>query len=815
MSIEKLLEQLNNRKLVIYGTGFVAGMLVEALRGRGLDGNIAAFAVSDDGDSEKVFRDLPVMSFDDVTLDTGLSDAIILIAVHTAVAGEIVPVVEGSGMDHILIYPYLTDLLYGSPVDSDAVIDTADIILRQDPSYLWLAVRHLVIEKGSAADTIYTKAISMHASEETAAKRLHSFKDLCESVERDGYRQDSKIMIDEDGRIIDGLHRITLAAYLGIKKLPAIIYPASEMFDRVIGKANRMDEDQLREGGMTEEEILQIKESQEKLLSKAEKMIVPAVSVIIPAYNVEGYIDECMRSVTEQTFEDMEILLINDGSSDGTPVKCEEWASRDERIIYISTENLGVAQARNIGIQTARGKYLAFVDPDDKLDLTYLEKLFEAAEREEADFSECDIMRWDGRTGKMIHRSSGQAFGVPYTKEEHMIYGPTASYKSISKRSIWIDNDILFPPCSFESPAVYALIVALSEKIVNVPEALYYYRRFREGSLIETAYAGKDGKPDPELGMEAMRSLIGEAKRLGLYDGNEELFERVVKYRLNDILAMQYHRRSEEEFRIMTDGFRSLAEELFPGGTGGSYAVWGGYNLNRILLHLPMLQDPDLRMNFSSVASVMLGPKNGKAPVHRNKYRQMMLEREWDVSFFSKLKEKRPEWLFMDMTEERSALIVDDSGSGTFVTMSDAFAGSDIGREMSAAGALDGAIIPGEDRLHIMQEAIPCFIKKVKDAAPGIKICVIENLLAEKKGSIDHSTLHDDIETIRKVNSELEKYYGILKECCPDAEFVEAYSCSPYITDEKYEYGALPSHLNAVVNRRIAEKAWKAIRDDG
>lgn len=811
MSLDELLGKLNERKLVIYGTGFASGMLCEALSVRGLEENIAAFTVTFAGGEEE-FRDRPVISFSDLVDGGGLSDALILIAVHGSVSCEIEKAVQGSGMEYISVYPYIPDLLYGEPDERDAMVDTYDIISKQDPAYLWLAVRYALLlecgegsgsEDGRAAG-IYTKAIAMHTSQKTAEARRRAFIDLFRSIREDGYRSDSKILIDTDGRIIDGLHRVAAAAYCGIKRLPAKVYASSEVYDRVIKKENRMDESTLREGGLTDDDI--------RLIKEAGRLMQPEISVIIPAFNVGGYIDECMKGVTNQTFTDFEVILINDGSADDTPMKCRGWAAADGRIRYFSIPNGGVAHARNMGIEEARGKYLAFVDPDDRLDLRYLEKLHDAAIAEGADFSECDIMRCDSRTGKMIHRSCGGAFGVPFTKEEHMIYGPTASYKAISKRSLWTENGIRFPSCSFESPAVYSLIVALSEKTVNVPEALYYYTRYRDGSLIETGYAGKDGKADPELGEEAMRSLIREAGRLGLLEEYADTFERVVKYRLNDILAMQYHRRTKEEAGRMAERFRDLSGELFPGGSSAVYAVWGGYNLNRILLHLPMIQDPDMRMNFSAVASQAYGAKDGAPPEHGNRYRQMMLQREWRAGFFGMLREKRPDIFFMDLTEERNPLIPYGDG---YITMSDAFCGSSMSGLADAAKSSGSVIEAGSaERLSVMEKAIPAFIDRVREAAPGIRICIVENYLAEKKGDIAHEEYHDGHETIRKVNSELEKYYGILKRYCKDAFVVEASKKEPYITDVKYEYGALPSHLNALVNRRIAKEAEKVIRDD-
>ena len=91
----------------------------------------------------------------------------------------------------------------------------------------------------------------------------------------------------------------------------------------------------------------------------------PEISVILPVYNVEKYLDICMDSLVNQTFEDMEIIIINDGSTDGSSRCCRAWSMRDDRIRLIEKANEGVAVARNLGIRESRGKYLAFVDSDD------------------------------------------------------------------------------------------------------------------------------------------------------------------------------------------------------------------------------------------------------------------------------------------------------------------------------------------------------------------------------------------------------------------------------------------------------------------
>lgn len=112
---------------------------------------------------------------------------------------------------------------------------------------------------------------------------------------------------------------------------------------------------------------------------------MPAISVIIPVYKVEPYLDACVASVTAQTFTDLEILLVDDGSPDRCPELCEAWAKKDPRVRVLHRENGGLSAARNTGIEAATGRFLAFVDADDLLEPEALGRAWEAQRQYDAD----------------------------------------------------------------------------------------------------------------------------------------------------------------------------------------------------------------------------------------------------------------------------------------------------------------------------------------------------------------------------------------------------------------------------------------------
>lgn len=113
------------------------------------------------------------------------------------------------------------------------------------------------------------------------------------------------------------------------------------------------------------------------------------VSIIIPIYNVEEYLDKCIISVLSQSYRNIEILLINDGSTDNSKLICEKYKKKDRRISIINTVNRGVSHARNIGIKCSKGKYLLFIDSDDDIEITYVEKLLISILESNSDLSFC------------------------------------------------------------------------------------------------------------------------------------------------------------------------------------------------------------------------------------------------------------------------------------------------------------------------------------------------------------------------------------------------------------------------------------------
>ena len=139
---------------------------------------------------------------------------------------------------------------------------------------------------------------------------------------------------------------------------------------------------------------------------------LPLISVIVPVYKVEAYLDQCVRSITGQTYRNLEILLIDDGSPDGSGSICDAWAAKDSRIRVIHKENAGAGAARNTGLDAARGELIAFVDSDDYIAAGMYRHLFQLLETG-ADIAECGYVETTDDHAEFANQDSRTALYAP------------------------------------------------------------------------------------------------------------------------------------------------------------------------------------------------------------------------------------------------------------------------------------------------------------------------------------------------------------------------------------------------------------------
>lgn len=206
---------------------------------------------------------------------------------------------------------------------------------------------------------------------------------------------------------------------------------------------------------------------------------MPKVSVIVPCYNVAPYLPRCLDSLIHQTLHDIEIICIDDKSTDDTLKILQRYAKQDKRITLIKhKKNTGVAIARNDGMEQATGKYIGFVDPDDYVDLDWYEKLYNAAKSGNKDIARGGVVQKDLTTGAIWNHN------VHNVLEDIATFANTF-WSAIYRSDFLRKNNITFPDNIITAQdCVFLTQVTLKNpSIIVIPETQYHYFSFRPDSL--------------------------------------------------------------------------------------------------------------------------------------------------------------------------------------------------------------------------------------------------------------------------------------------------------------------------------------------
>ena len=201
------------------------------------------------------------------------------------------------------------------------------------------------------------------------------------------------------------------------------------------------------------------------------------VSVVVPVYKVEEYLDKCIRSIRRQTYSNLEIILVDDGSPDRCKEMCDRYAAEDERIHVIHKENGGLGDARNAGIRRASGKYMLFVDSDDWIHKALIERTVETAERHEADIVLFDYVNVEenGKQGDIFLAGVPSGRVLTAKDDPSLIMCSCSAVNKLYRRRLWERTGLLFPKGRYyEDLGTVPKLMGLAERIVYREEVLYY-----------------------------------------------------------------------------------------------------------------------------------------------------------------------------------------------------------------------------------------------------------------------------------------------------------------------------------------------------
>ena len=218
----------------------------------------------------------------------------------------------------------------------------------------------------------------------------------------------------------------------------------------------------------------------------------PLVSIIVPVYNVESYLSPCLESIQRQSWRNLEVLMVDDGSTDGSSAVCADMAVADPRFRLLRQENAGVSAARNAALTLAGGKYLQFVDGDDRIHPKATETLVHAAEAMGADLVLSHFYRVDGERQAVRGHIKGERLLTRQEFAREMVKAPANYYygvlwNKLYRRSIVESRGLRFErEVAWGEDFLFNLEYIRSVRLVAaVPRPLYYYIK-RPGSLVST-----------------------------------------------------------------------------------------------------------------------------------------------------------------------------------------------------------------------------------------------------------------------------------------------------------------------------------------
>ena len=221
------------------------------------------------------------------------------------------------------------------------------------------------------------------------------------------------------------------------------------------------------------------------------------VSVIIPVYNVEPYLKECLNSIVNQTLKDIEIICVNDGSTDDSLNIIKRYQNIDSRIKLINQKNSGLSMSRNNGVKVATGDYILFVDSDDWIDLNTAKELYEVAHKDDLDLLIFQVINYDEEQDKLFETNYYRNLWFPYSFDDvifsnedvsnHIFSLACTAVSKLYKRSLINDFNICFTPGLYFEDNPFHCEVLLASKRIRLVRKYYYYRRRREGSITADA----------------------------------------------------------------------------------------------------------------------------------------------------------------------------------------------------------------------------------------------------------------------------------------------------------------------------------------
>ena len=298
----------------------------------------------------------------------------------------------------------------------------------------------------------------------------------------------------------------------------------------------------------------------------------PSVSVLVPVYNVEKYLEQCLDSLVAQTLKNIEIICVNDGSTDSSLKILERYAKSDQRIVIVSKQNGGLPSARNAGLDAATGEYVGFVDGDDYVDADMFRRLYEEARKKDADMVVCGAKCFPNEDHAPAWMKEALSPDETFFKNATLELFFTQKgarpfiWRDLVKRSLIESNRLRLDPSIVlgEDTAFQYKLYSYAKRVSFLPDKLYYYRYARPGSIMENMnYRDEPSRVIKHIHM--LKSVWQNRNKDLRFSQEKDFFEWAVDFIYWDLVRISEYARIEIG--------KKFCEEIVPLGFYKYYSV--------------------------------------------------------------------------------------------------------------------------------------------------------------------------------------------------------------------------------------------------
>ncbi len=508
---------------------------------------------------------------------------------------------------------------------------------------------------------------------------------------------------------------------------------------------------------------------------------MPKISVIIPVYNVAGYLDQCLNSVVNQTFSDIEIILVNDGSTDGSGDECLKWAERDPRIIYVKKLNEGSGPSRNMGINIAKGEYVAFIDADDWYDESFIELIYSEARKTGADIVACGYREVNDGTNAEIRTR------YPDFSDKKGAYWTTHSvlWNKLYKRSLFTDNRIEMPKGPGQDTAVMCFICYKANKIAVLALCLYYHRKNREGSMTSNNFSRH---------IKNAVNILPYLCDLFIRSGDfSKCRERLLNYALYNIRHLKNRiNNNNGDYALWFNAVSGFMDSYFPGWSvhyNLRICVLGSYSLKYLLSRYTPFNDDNIDdYCFSGVLSIMSEACSDIMPAHDNPFRNKALYNDFNKTLVKNIRSDdiTYDYMIIDFLDERFDIF---RYSGSDFTLSDALREAKNVPESVRLKRWD------DSSVELWKKRCLDFISVLKLKFSARNVILVKQYLTEYYGVCEKEQRYENWEEIRFINSKLSECYSFFADNYQGIAVIEADNGFHY-SFKHFRHGIYPWHYN-------------------